>query len=69
MRRRFIQAAIVGFLAVAPLRAHPVPFSYLDLRVDRTGVSGWLVDHIEDAANLGPPLHLSTAGSPSIRRL
>jgi hydrogenase/urease accessory protein HupE len=41
--------------------AHPVPFSYLDLRVQSTSIDGTLVVHIFDAAhdlNVAPPERL-----------
>ncbi|HEV3138964.1 MAG TPA: hypothetical protein VGY57_00540, partial [Vicinamibacterales bacterium] len=34
-----------------PVSAHPVPFSYLDLRVQRDAIDGTLVVHIIDAAH------------------
>jgi hydrogenase/urease accessory protein HupE len=43
---------------VAPVYAHPVPYSYLDLRLSRGGVEGTLVAHIIDLAhdlNVTPP--------------
>jgi hydrogenase/urease accessory protein HupE len=56
---------LIAFLAVAvPAVAHPVPFSYLDLRVDRNTsqpVSGTLTVHVFDAAHelgLEPPERL-----------
>jgi hydrogenase/urease accessory protein HupE len=36
---------------VAPVYAHPMPFSYLDLRVRRSGLEGVLVAHIIDLAH------------------
>jgi len=38
-------------LLTRPAAAHPVPFSYLDLRIDETTVEGMLVVHIFDAAH------------------
>ena len=38
-------------LAAAPAHAHPVPFSYLDLRLERAALDGTLVVHIYDAAH------------------
>src|SRR5581483_11513654 len=35
----------------APADAHPVPFSYLDLRVERDAIEGTLVVHIFDAGH------------------
>src|SRR5262245_4430180 len=37
--------------AVAPASAHPVPFSYLDLHVNRVAIDGTLVVHVFDAAH------------------
>ena len=51
--RRFIGLLITAaafVFAARPVRAHPAPFSYLDLRLDRGGVSGALVIHEFDAA-------------------
>ena len=38
-------------LAATPARAHPVPFSYLDLRLQPDAIQGSLVVHIYDAAH------------------
>jgi len=38
-------------LAAEPAQAHPVPFSYLDLRLQRDAIDGTLVVHIYDAAH------------------
>jgi hydrogenase/urease accessory protein HupE len=43
--------AIALLLVAVPARAHPAPFSYLDLHVDSSGVSGTLVVHDLDAAH------------------
>jgi hypothetical protein len=46
------------FCASASATAHPVPFSYLDLRLDAGGVSGTLTVHVFDAAHdlsIDPP--------------
>ena len=53
MRRAFntrLAVALVMFIA-APAAAHPAPFSYLDLHLDASGVSGTLVVHDLDAAH------------------
>ncbi|MEO8499603.1 MAG: HupE/UreJ family protein [Vicinamibacteria bacterium] len=52
MRRTLVGLLMVAALLVAarPVHAHPVPFSYLDLHLDRGGVSGALVVHDFDAA-------------------
>jgi hypothetical protein len=57
-RSPLLAAAAALVLAAAPAGAHPVPFSYLDLRVQPSGIDGALVVHIFDAAhelNVDPP--------------
>ena len=44
-------AAALMMLQAAPAAAHPAPFSYLDLHLDASGVSGTLVVHDLDAAH------------------
>jgi hypothetical protein len=54
-------AAVVLVLSVNTVEAHPVPFSYLDLQVQRDAIDGTLVVHIFDAAhdlNVEPPERL-----------
>ena len=57
----------------APAEAHPVPFSYLDLRLDAVGpqaVSGTLTVHVFDAAHelsIDPPERLLMPGAASAR--
>jgi hydrogenase/urease accessory protein HupE len=56
MRAGVLSAAVVIALA-APAAAHPVPFSYLDLRLQSNEIEGTLVAHIFDVAhdlNLSP---------------
>ena len=57
--RRPVAVVCVCLLACnARVWAHPVPFSYLDLQLDRTHVSATLVVHVFDAAHdlgLDPP--------------
>src|SRR5918993_1910720 len=55
MTRRF--ALVVALLVYsAAAAAHPAPFSYLDLRLNASGVTGTLVVHDLDAAHdLGLP--------------
>jgi len=49
---RALVTTAVGVLAfAAPARAHPIPFSYLDLRIERSAIEGTLVVHIFDAAH------------------
>ncbi len=59
-------------LSVAPAAAHPVPFSYLDLRVDSGSrpVSGTVTVHVFDAAHelgVDPPERLLTSGAAPAR--
>lgn len=57
LRRGALLLLALGFLVTA-VRAHPAPFSYLDLRLNAGEVEGTLVVHIEDLAhdlNLEPP--------------
>lgn len=42
---------LVGVLAPASVAAHPAPFSYLDLRLTTSGITGTLVVHDLDAAH------------------
>jgi hypothetical protein len=48
---RIAAAVALAACAVRGVAAHPAPFSFLDLRFDRTGVSGTLVVHDLDAAH------------------
>jgi hydrogenase/urease accessory protein HupE len=58
-------AAIVSvLLASVPAAGHPVPFSYLDLRVDREAIDGTLVVHMFDLGHdleVDPPERLLDA--------
>ena len=51
--RRLVHGALVAavLLCAAPAGAHPAPFSYLDLHLDSSGLSGTLVVHDLDAAH------------------
>jgi hydrogenase/urease accessory protein HupE len=67
MRRLALLLVLVA-LAV-PASAHPVPFSYLDVRLDAAGLSGTLTVHVFDAAHdlgVDPPERLldSAVASP-----
>src|SRR3954469_20614717 len=62
MRRLARLLILVAFARSA--EAHPVPFSYLDLRLEAGNVSGTLTVHIFDAAhelNVDPPDRLLDA--------
>jgi hydrogenase/urease accessory protein HupE len=57
MRRLAITTALLLAVA-APAAAHPVPFSYVDLRLDGSTIDGSLVVHIFDAGHdlsIDPP--------------
>jgi hydrogenase/urease accessory protein HupE len=59
-----IAAIVCVLLASAPAAAHPVPFSYLDLRVDREAIDGTLVVHMFDLGHdleVDPPERLLDA--------
>ncbi len=43
--------AVAALLPAAPAGAHPVPFSYLDLRIQPASIDGTLVVHILDVAH------------------
>jgi hydrogenase/urease accessory protein HupE len=62
MRRLGLACATIAWLALAaPASAHPVPFSYLDLRLLPDGIEAMLVVHVFDAAhdlNVSPPERL-----------
>lgn len=49
LRRALVAIALVAL--AAPASAHPVPFSYLDLRFQRDGLDGTLVLHVFDVAH------------------
>ena len=64
LRRVALPLLILAWL-VPPVHAHPVPFSYLDLRLNAEQAEGTLVVHIEDLAhdlNLEQPETLLEAG-------
>ncbi len=46
-----VLAALAALLVAAPASTHPAPFSYLDLHLDASGLSGTLVVHDLDAAH------------------
>jgi len=59
MRGFWLLPALV--LCAAPAAAHPVPFSYLDLRLGADGLTGTLTVHVFDAAHdlsIDPPERL-----------
>jgi hydrogenase/urease accessory protein HupE len=68
--RRVAALAILIVAAAAPASAHPVPFSFLDLRLDGSAVDGTLVVHIFDVGhdlNVDPPERLLDPGTLSAR--
>jgi len=63
LQRVALSFLILGYLA-PPVHAHPIPFSYLDLRLNDGQIEGTLVAHIEDLAhdlNVDPPRALLDA--------
>src|SRR5512138_1623702 len=71
-------AWLVALLAmVRPAAAHPVPFSYLDLRLDAAMLGGTLTVHVFDAAHdlgIDPPERLldprvALDGAPALQAL
>src|SRR4029434_2297062 len=59
--RWLIRLAIVLLVSVGRADAHPVPFTYLDVRVDRTALDVSLVAHVIDVAHdlkIEPPERL-----------
>jgi hydrogenase/urease accessory protein HupE len=50
-RTSWIVAALAVLSIASPAAAHPVPFSYLDLRIQPNAIEGTLVVHIFDAAH------------------
>jgi hypothetical protein len=60
-RWRLVWTTIASLVFALSASAHPVPFSYLDLRVRPDGVEAMLVTHVFDAAhdlNVSPPERL-----------
>ena len=60
-RLPIVLACVWVLASAARVWAHPVPFSYLDLQLDRTHVSATLVVHVFDAAHdlgVDPPERL-----------
>jgi hydrogenase/urease accessory protein HupE len=51
IRARLSIAAVICLLAATPAAAHPVPFSYLDVRVAPSSIDASLVVHIFDVAH------------------
>ena len=49
--RKAVLAAAALFIAVAPVWAHPAPFSYLDVVFRNGGIEGTLVVHVIDVAH------------------
>jgi hypothetical protein len=64
MQRSATFALALMLAGALPARAHPAPFSYLDLRIDASGVEGTLVVHVIDVAHdlgVSPPERLLEA--------
>ena len=51
MKRLGIAAAVAWLAFARPASAHPIPFSYLDLRVQPDAIEGTLIAHIYDVAH------------------
>src|SRR6202521_20578 len=51
MKRLGIAAAMALLGFARPASAHPIPFSYLDLRLQRDAIEGTLIAHIYDVAH------------------
>jgi hydrogenase/urease accessory protein HupE len=51
MKRLGIAAALAFLTVVRPVSAHPIPFSYLDLRLQPDAIEGTLIAHIYDVAH------------------
>ena len=51
MKRLGIAAAIALLGFARPASAHPIPFSYLDLRLQGDAIEGTLIAHIYDVAH------------------
>ena len=51
--KRFVLAAMMSAAVFVPSRAmaHPVPFTYLDIRIDAGALNVTLIAHISDLAN------------------
>jgi len=68
--RRLACFAAIAVLIPAIAAAHPVPFSFLDIRIDGRSIDGTLVVHIFDAAhelNVEPPERLLQPGAAAER--
>jgi len=58
---RWLGSLLVVLCCATPAAAHPVPFSYLDLRLSTSGAAGTLTVHVFDAAHdlsIDPPERL-----------
>ena len=58
---RLAVLAATGFMATGSAQAHPIPFSYLDLRVEDGAIEASLVVHMIDLAHdleIDPPERL-----------
>jgi hydrogenase/urease accessory protein HupE len=67
---RGLGVLLLLLVCAAPAAAHPVPFSYLDLRLGADGVTGTLTVHVFDAAHelsIEPPERLLDAPFVSSR--
>jgi hydrogenase/urease accessory protein HupE len=60
---RFLRLCLLlfGLIAAGPSLAHPVPFSYLDLRIEKDRIDGTLSMHVYDVAH-----ELGIKGDPAL---
>jgi hydrogenase/urease accessory protein HupE len=68
MRTSLLSATVALLALAAPVWAHPVPFSYVDLRLQSNEIDGTLVAHIYDIAhdlNVSPMERLLDPGGVS----
>lgn len=63
-RLRFALAAAAWILAASPASAHPVPFSYLDVRIEPHAIDVTLVAHVFDLAHDRGTLEIAADGRP-----
>ena len=61
-RLRFALAAAAWLLAASPASAHPVPFSYLDVRIEPHAIDVTLVAHVFDLAHDRGNLEIAADG-------
>jgi hydrogenase/urease accessory protein HupE len=68
--RRFAGLVVVLAAIAAPASAHPVPFSYVDVRIQQANLEVTIVAHIFDVAHdlgISPPERLLETGAAAAR--